>query len=113
MSDYGDILGRDPEYRPPGTLVGLGRAILSNRISHFLNIKGPRCVKRSSPSGLMVKLTLLKTSVTLDTACSGTLQGVDIAIRYLQTREVSSAIVAGANLFLRYDLLSRDVAQSD
>lgn len=41
-SDYGDMLARDPEDRPPGTLVGLGRAILSNRISHFLNIKGPR-----------------------------------------------------------------------
>ncbi|KUJ19568.1 uncharacterized protein LY89DRAFT_696039 [Mollisia scopiformis] len=81
--DYGDMLGRNPEDRPPGTLVGLGRAILSNRISHFLNIKGP--------------------SVTLDTACSGTLQGIDIAGRYLQTREVTSAIVAGANLFLRYD----------
>ncbi|TVY26941.1 Fumagillin dodecapentaenoate synthase [Lachnellula hyalina] len=78
--DFGDMLGRDPEDRPPGTLVGLGRAILSNRISHFLNIKGP--------------------SVTLDTACSGTLQGIDIASRYLQTREVTTAIVAGANLFL-------------
>lgn len=46
--------------------------------------------------------------MTLDTACSGTLQGIDIAGRYLQTREVTSAIVAGANLFLRYDLLSED-----
>lgn len=46
LSDYGDMLGRNPEDRPPGTLVGLGRAILSNRISHFLNIKGPRCVIR-------------------------------------------------------------------
>lgn len=45
LLDYGDNLGRDPEDRPPGTLVGLGRAILSNRISHFLNIKGPRYVK--------------------------------------------------------------------
>lgn len=33
---------RDPEDRAPGITVGVGRAILSNRISHFLNIKGPR-----------------------------------------------------------------------
>lgn len=37
--------------------------------------------------------------MTIDTACSGTLIGLDLAIRYLQTREISSAIVAGANLY--------------
>lgn len=56
----------------------------------------------------MVTLILLG-SVTLDTACSGTLQGIDIACRYLQTGEITSAIVAGANLFLRYDLLSENI----
>jgi acyl transferase domain-containing protein len=34
--------GRDPEDRPPSVTVGVGRAILSNRISHFLDIRGPR-----------------------------------------------------------------------
>lgn len=42
--DYGDIQARDPEDRAPATVIGTGRAMLSNRISHFLNIKGPRCV---------------------------------------------------------------------
>jgi len=42
LSDYADIQLRDPEDRPPNIEVGIGRAILSNRISHFLNIKGPR-----------------------------------------------------------------------
>ena len=37
--------------------------------------------------------------MTIDTACSGALIGLDLAIRYLQTREISSAIVAGANLY--------------
>tara|TARA_R110002003_G_scaffold232_10_gene16791 strand:- start:11320 stop:17916 length:6597 start_codon:yes stop_codon:yes gene_type:complete len=37
--------------------------------------------------------------MTIDTACSGALIGLDLAIRYLQTREVTSAIVAGANLY--------------
>lgn len=41
-SDYGDIQARDPENRASATVVGVGRAMLSNRLSHFLNIKGPR-----------------------------------------------------------------------
>jgi len=51
--DYGDIQARDPESRAPAATVGIGRAMLSNRISHFLNIKGA--------------------SMTIDTACSGSL----------------------------------------
>lgn len=43
-SDYGDIQARDPENRASATVVGVGRAMLSNRISHFLNIKGPSYV---------------------------------------------------------------------
>ena len=40
--DYSDIQARDPEDRSPSWTVGSGRAMLSNRISHFLDIKGPR-----------------------------------------------------------------------
>ena len=43
-SDYGDIQARDPENRASATVVGVGRTMLSNRLSHFLNIKGPRYV---------------------------------------------------------------------
>lgn len=78
---------RDPDDRPSGVTVGVGRAILSNRISHFLNIKGP--------------------SMTIDTACSGSLVGVDLACRYLSTGEVDGAIIAGANLYFRYVRLSQ------
>ncbi|KJZ72361.1 hypothetical protein HIM_08287 [Hirsutella minnesotensis 3608] len=41
-SDYSDMQARDPEDRTPSFTVGSGRAMLSNRISHFLDIKGPR-----------------------------------------------------------------------
>lgn len=78
--DYGDMEKRDPEDRSHFTTLGTGRAMLSNRISHFLNIKGP--------------------SMTIDTACSGALICVDLANRYLQTREISGAIVAGCNIYL-------------
>ncbi|KAH4043321.1 hypothetical protein HBI56_213740 [Parastagonospora nodorum] len=79
-SDYGDMQNRDPEDRPANNALGVGRAILANRLSHFLNIRGP--------------------SVTLDTACSGSLQGLDIAARYLNSGEVEAAIVATANLYM-------------
>lgn len=42
--DYADMQSRDPEDRPANITVGAGRAILANRLSHFLNIKGPRFV---------------------------------------------------------------------
>ena len=41
-ADYLDMQMRDPEDRAEGITIGAGRAILSNRISHFLNIKGAR-----------------------------------------------------------------------
>ncbi|KAF4630892.1 hypothetical protein G7Y89_g7242 [Cudoniella acicularis] len=78
--DYADMHARDPEDRPPMITVGAGRAILSNRISHFLNIKGP--------------------SMTIDTACSGALVSVDLACRYLNTGEINGAIVAASNIYL-------------
>jgi acyl transferase domain-containing protein len=79
-TDYGDVQARDPEDRANLATLGLGKAMLSNRISHFLNIKGP--------------------SMTIDTACSGSLVGVDVANRYLQSGEISGAIVAGCNIYL-------------
>lgn len=42
LVDYSDMMARDPEDRAPSITVGVGRAILSNRISHFFNLKGPR-----------------------------------------------------------------------
>ncbi|KAI0114052.1 hypothetical protein GGR51DRAFT_546724 [Nemania sp. FL0031] len=78
--DYADMHNRDPEDRPSNNAVGVARALLANRLSHFLNIKGP--------------------SVTLDTACSGSLQGLDIACRYLQSRDIDAAIIAASNLYM-------------
>ncbi|KAJ4293055.1 hypothetical protein N0V88_005719 [Collariella sp. IMI 366227] len=77
---YDTMQSRDPEDRPAGVTVGVGRAILANRLSHFLNIKGP--------------------SMTIDTACSGSLIGLDVACRYLQSREINAAIIATSNLYL-------------
>jgi acyl transferase domain-containing protein len=78
--DYADMHNRDPEDRPPNCPVGVGRAILANRISYFLNTKGP--------------------SITIDTACSGSLVGIDLACRLIQSGEANGAIVATSNLYL-------------
>ena len=42
-------------------------------------------------------------SMTIDTACSGSLVSVDVACRYIQTGQVEGAIVAGANLYMSPD----------
>ncbi|KAL9111466.1 MAG: hypothetical protein Q9227_004144 [Pyrenula ochraceoflavens] len=94
--DYQDVQARDPTDRPPGTLVGLGRAILSNRISHFYNVKGP------SPKNLVVEKT---TSMSIDTACSGGLTSIDVACHYLRSGQISGAIVAAANLQLSPEVM--------
>lgn len=78
--DYGDIQLRDPEDRPGNTGLGVGRAILANRLSWFFNLKGP--------------------SVTVDTACSGSLIALDMACRTLRSGEADSAIIAASNLYL-------------
>ena len=41
--------------------------------------------------------------MTIDTACSGSLVSVDVACRYLQSRQLDGAIIAGANLYLSPD----------
>ncbi|KAM0273499.1 hypothetical protein ACHAQH_008324 [Verticillium albo-atrum] len=78
--EYESGTTRDPEDQIPGRSTGCGRSILANRVSHFLDITGP--------------------SISLDTACSGTLVAVDMACRYLQFQQADAMIVAGALLYL-------------
>ncbi|TVY51056.1 Fumagillin dodecapentaenoate synthase [Lachnellula cervina] len=78
--DYEAIQARDPEDRPDSATIGVARSILSNRVSHFLNIRGP--------------------SMTIDTACSASLVALDVACRYLDTNQADGMIIAGANLWM-------------
>ncbi|KUL89300.1 hypothetical protein ZTR_03817 [Talaromyces verruculosus] len=50
LSDYDYMQARDPDNRPDFVLTGIGRAILSNRISHVLNLKGPSPEHTTDPS---------------------------------------------------------------
>ncbi|KAH8657763.1 putative polyketide synthase [Xylariales sp. PMI_506] len=78
--DYEIIQGKDPETQGESMRPGVSRSIMSNRISHFLDLKGP--------------------SMTVDTACSGSLVAIDVACRYIQTGQVDGMIVCGVNLYL-------------
>ncbi|ETS75485.1 hypothetical protein PFICI_12429 [Pestalotiopsis fici W106-1] len=78
--DYGAIQNRDPENRAESITIGLASSILSNRISHFLNVHGP--------------------SMTLDTACSASLVAVDVACRYLDSFQADGMLVEGTNMWL-------------
>ncbi|PYI09750.1 ketoacyl-synt-domain-containing protein [Aspergillus sclerotiicarbonarius CBS 121057] len=78
--DYWDLFARDPDSRPPNVGLGAAATMLSNRVSHFLNIKGP--------------------SMPVDTACSSSLVAMDIACKALHTGEINGAIIAASNLIL-------------
>lgn len=58
----------------------------ANRVSYFFDLKGP--------------------SVTVDTACSGSLVALHLACQSLRTGEASAAIAAGVNVALSHEFMS-------
>jgi acyl transferase domain-containing protein len=76
--DYVIMQSKDPESIHRYTSTGTGITILSNRISHAFDLRGP--------------------SVTLDTACSSSLYSLHFACNALRQGECDGAIVAAANL---------------
>ncbi|KAJ5683540.1 polyketide synthase [Penicillium macrosclerotiorum] len=87
-ADYTDLLLRDPECVPmyQCTNAGQSRAMMANRVSYFFDLKG--------------------SSVTVDTACSGSLVALHLACQSLQTRNATMAIAAGVNLILSHEFMS-------
>lgn len=78
--DYNDMLNRDPSDYPPYVAAGNARSIISNRVSHFFDWRGP--------------------SMTIDTACSSSLVAIHLAIQSLRSGDSTLAIATGANLML-------------
>ncbi|KAK2027478.1 hypothetical protein LX32DRAFT_729361 [Colletotrichum zoysiae] len=90
-SDYTDLLQRDPDSMPyyQATGSGYSRAIISNRLSHFFDLRGP--------------------SVTVDTACSGGLAALHLACQSIRSGETAQAVVGGSSVILhphQFDSLS-------
>lgn len=79
-NDYEYLLLRDLNHVPAYHSVGVGRSVLSNRISYFFDWHGP--------------------SMTIDTACSSSLYAVHLATQALRAGDVRMAVACGTNLIL-------------
>lgn len=83
VSDYRDSVVRDFMQNPKYHLLGTGEEMISNRISHFLNIHGP--------------------SATVATACSSSLMATHLAVQSIRSGEADMAITGGVGLMLTPD----------
>lgn len=80
MSDYRDSIVRDFGNYPKYHLLGTSDEMISNRISHFLDIHGP--------------------SATIETACSSSHVATHLACQSLQSGESEMAIAGGVGMTL-------------
>ena len=80
MSDYSELLGKDPQTGSTYQATGTASSILANRISYFFNLKGP--------------------SLAIDTACSSSMTALHLACQGLWTNQTSQAIVGGVYVML-------------
>lgn len=83
VRDYNDSLTRDPDTLPRTTLTGNGTAMISNRVSHFFDLRGP--------------------SMTVDTGCSTSLTTLHLGCQSLRTGDAKMSIVATANMLINPD----------
>ncbi|PYH88158.1 ketoacyl-synt-domain-containing protein [Aspergillus ellipticus CBS 707.79] len=81
--EYDAIVNRDPQIQARYAAVGLGMAMLANRLSWFYDMRGP--------------------SLALDTACSSTLIALHLAVQSLRNGESDMSVVAGCNLIMNPD----------
>ncbi|KAJ8131580.1 hypothetical protein O1611_g2046 [Lasiodiplodia mahajangana] len=76
--DYMIQLFHDPENTPKYAALGIGLSMLANRLSWFFNFKGP--------------------SIGIDSACSSSAVGVDLACQALRNGSCDMGVVTGCNL---------------
>ncbi|KAI1654630.1 ketoacyl-synt-domain-containing protein [Daldinia decipiens] len=85
VKDYEQIVLRDPDNSPKYGATGNGIAIMSNRISFFLDINGP--------------------SMTIDTGCSASLVCAHNACQSLRNGEIDIGLAGGAGLILTPNIM--------
>uniref|UniRef100_A0A5S6QNC3 Fatty acid synthase n=1 Tax=Trichuris muris TaxID=70415 RepID=A0A5S6QNC3_TRIMR len=95
-SETAACLTRDPELVTGYSLTGCVRSMFANRLSYFLDLRGP--------------------SFAVDTACSSSLLALQLAVDAIRKDECEAALVAGSHLtltpttalqFMRLGLLSQ------
>lgn len=77
-NDYGMLMAADPAQAHPYALTGSSSAVIPNRISYALDLRGP--------------------SMNVDTACSSSLVSLHHAVRALRDRECDVALAGGVNV---------------
>lgn len=81
FSDYQELLEDLDEFKPQ-IPTGNSHAVLANRISYFMNLRGP--------------------SESIDTACSSSLVAIHRAVSSIQSGESEMAYAGGVSLMLSY-----------
>ncbi|KAI8254399.1 Compactin diketide synthase [Colletotrichum sp. SAR11_239] len=84
--DSDAIVARDPEFQSRYQATSSGSSMLSNRISHFFDLRGP--------------------SLTVDTACSSGLYALHLACQSILTGESDMGLVCGSNTYLTPECMS-------
>ncbi|WFR55593.1 SDR family NAD(P)-dependent oxidoreductase [Anaerocolumna sp. AGMB13025] len=79
FNDYQELLQESDEMKPQ-IVTGNSHAVLANRISYYMNFKGP--------------------SEAIDTACSGSLVAIHHAVKSIQRGESEMAVAGGVSLML-------------
>lgn len=79
-SDYRDAVVRDFEHWPRLYLMGVSDEMVSNRLSHFYDLRGP--------------------SMTVETACSSSLVAIHQACESLWSGQAEMAVAGGINMTL-------------
>ena len=80
MNDYKTISAFDVDHQPLHASTGNSIAMISNRLSWFYDLRGP--------------------SLTLDTACSGSMTAFHLACESIRSGESEIALARGVNLLL-------------
>ncbi|KAF6807652.1 polyketide synthase [Colletotrichum musicola] len=84
--DFDAIFFRDPEFQSRYQATASGYSLLSNRISHFFDLRGP--------------------SLTVDTACSSGLYAFHLACQSLLSDESEMSLICGSNTYLTPETMS-------
>ena len=92
LGEYGYLASTDLSQVDAWSGTGGALSIIANRVSYFLDLRGP--------------------SVTVDTACSSSLVAVHLACQSLRTGDSNLAIAAGVNLLLS-PAVTRSFDQAD